>query len=126
MTFRIADSPFNFQNAKEVQLKSTDGYAPTSSPYNVWTPIGASSGATANGAIVVTALSTSDFFISRDLGATWTRAPTVQTASYSRSLSVGFNPKDIVAIGGGPFQGDGTRNAITIVAQDVNGCKTCS
>jgi hypothetical protein len=80
-----------------------------------------------NGSIVVNAYSDGGLFINRKLGASnaWTRLSTSSPGQYSRSLSVGFNPKDIVIVGGGPFQGDGSQNKITLYARDVNGCSTC-
>lgn len=127
MYYRIASSPLSFQNATPQLLKATDGYVLEGSPYNTWTSIGASSGATANGAIVLNGASSSDLFVNRNLGDpnSWTRLTTSSTASYTRSLSVGFNPKDIVIVGGGIFNGDGSTNKVTLSARDVNGCATC-
>jgi hypothetical protein len=122
VTYRIATNPLQFQTATEQFLVATDGYSPSSSPYNVWTPIGSASGRTANGEIVVNGYSSSDLFINRNLGSgKWQRLSTPAAAAYSRSLSVGFNPKDIVIVGGGPFNGDGSTSRVTMVARDVNG-----
>jgi hypothetical protein len=119
--YKISKDPLGFDKVVGKVLQTTDGYVPTGSPYNIWTPVGS-----ANGTIVVSASSDSDLFINRANGeGLWTRLKTNSPASYSRSLDVGFNAKDICVVGGGAL-GQGATNRVTFTATDVNGCTTCS
>ncbi|PWN94987.1 glycoside hydrolase family 93 protein [Tilletiopsis washingtonensis] len=124
--YKLSSNPLNFGSASGRVLRTTDGAVFTSSPYVVWTPAGSASG-TSNGAIVVSAMSSTDLFVNRALGdpSKWTRLSAPGTAgAYSRSLSVGFLPKDIVITDGG-YLNAGSSNKVTFAARDVNGCNTC-
>lgn len=118
--FKLSTNPLNFGGVTGKVVKTTDGYVPTSSPYNIWTSVGG-----VNGTIVLNTGSDTSLFINRANGqGPWTRLATNAPASYSRSLGVGFNPKDIVIVGAGAL-GGATTNHVTITATDVNGCTTC-
>ncbi|KAI8809306.1 Sialidase [Cladochytrium replicatum] len=120
--FKIAADPFSFGSANATVLRLNDNTVPTSSPYVIWTPVGGSTGA---GTIVVSAYSSSDLFLNQNLGAgPWTRLTTPAPSAYSRHISVGFKPKDIVIVSGGRL-GEGPNNKVTFSARDVNGCQWC-
>jgi hypothetical protein len=118
--YKISKDPLNFRNVKGQALRSSDGKFPTGSPYNVFTTVGGK-----NGTIVVSASSDSDLFINKNFGqGAWTRLTNQERDGYSRSLSVGFNPKDILIVNAGQL-GRGSTNKVTASARDVNGCSTC-
>ncbi|PWN54404.1 Oligoxyloglucan reducing end-specific cellobiohydrolase [Violaceomyces palustris] len=121
-TFKLTQDPLSWNDKPAQILRSTDGYVPLGSPYVIWTPVGG-----VNGSIVANSGSSPDLFINRNLGnGPWTRLTTQQQDSYSRSLAVGFNPKDITIVGAGPVAENGARNKVEFSARDVNGCATCS
>jgi hypothetical protein len=115
----VSSNPLNFNAVTGAVVRGTDGSVPSSSPFNVWTSIGGLSNgkavATTNGAIVLNAYSSGQ-------GA-WSIVASAAPGAYSRSLAVGFNPKDILVMGGGVLSG--TANTVTAYATDVNGCTTC-
>jgi hypothetical protein len=118
--FKISSNPLSFGSVTGKPLKTTDGYVPTSSPFNIYTSAGGSSGT-----LVVSANSDSDLFINHNYGqGAWTRLSSQGGNGYSRSLAVGYNPKDILIVNGGRL-GQGSTNKVTASARDVNGCSTC-
>ena len=99
--YRIASSPLNMAGATAIQLKATDGTAPTSSPYVEWTSYGGSSGT-----IMVSANSDGDIYINKALGASssWSRVATPEPRSYSRMLR-SFTSNRLMLMGGGALGG---------------------
>ncbi|PWN36396.1 Oligoxyloglucan reducing end-specific cellobiohydrolase [Meira miltonrushii] len=128
--YKISNDPTNWNSVGATQLIAQDGTAPSSSPYTIWTPVGAQKGSsgvkTADGTVVVNAYSDSSLFVNKQNGDSkaWTKISTSSPAQYSRSLAVGFNSKDIVIVGAGRLKDKG--NSVTLYARDVNGCDTCS
>jgi hypothetical protein len=124
----VASNPLNFNAVTGTVVRATDGSVPSSSPFNVWTSIGGLSNgkavATTNGAIVLNAYSSGNLYVNHNLGqGAWSIVASAAPGAYSRSLAVGFNPKDILVMGGGVLSG--TANTVTAYATDVNGCTTC-
>lgn len=118
--FKISSNPLSFGSVTGKPLKTADGHVPTSSPFNIFTSAGGSSGT-----LVVSANSDSDLFINHNYGqGSWTRLTSQGGNGYSRSLAVGYNPKDILIVNGGRL-GQGSTNKVTASARDVNGCSTC-
>ncbi|GAC98485.1 glycoside hydrolase [Pseudozyma hubeiensis SY62] len=125
--YKVSNDPFSWADKPQQVLKASDGTIPRSSPYVMWTQIGSSSGATANGTVVVSAYSDTGLYLNRANGAAnaWTRLSVPNApAAYSRQVTKGFNPKDIVIAGGGSL-GQGSTNHVFFSARDVNGCSTC-
>lgn len=125
--YKISNDPFSWADKPKQVLRATDGTVPRSSPYVMWTPIGSSSGTTANGTVVVSAYTDTGLYLNRANGApnAWTRLSVSNApAAYSREVTRGLNPKDIVIAGGGAL-GQGSTNRVTFSARDVNGCATC-
>lgn len=125
--YKISNDPFSWADKPQQVLKANDGTVPRSSPYVMWTPIGSSSGTTANGTVVVSAYTDTGLYVNRANGAAnaWTRLSVPNApAAYSREVTKGFNPKDIVIVGGGSL-GQGSTNRVFFSARDVNGCSTC-
>jgi hypothetical protein len=106
--YKISADPLAFGSQAGVVLRSTDGNVPSSSPYNVWTPVGGD-----NGSIVVNAGSSTDVFVSTDLGKSWVRQATSAPESYTRSLRVMKDDSKVLIVGGGPITGDGSTNEVT-------------
>lgn len=122
--FKISSNPLNFNAVTGQVLKATDGTVPTSSPYNVWTPIGPGGATTTNGTIAVNSYSSGVIYTNTKLGkGPWSILSTSSSSQYSRSLAVGLNPKDLLIVGGGALGGNS--NSVTAAARDVNGCSTC-
>lgn len=118
--FKIASDPLKFGSVTGKALRATDNSVPTGSPYNIFTTAGGSSGT-----LVVSASSDSDLFVNRNYGqGAWTRLTSQGGSGYSRSLAVGYNPKDVLIVNGGRL-GQGSTNKVTASARDVNGCSTC-
>ena len=128
--YKISTNPTSWNNLGSTQLIAKDGTVPFSSPFVIWTPVGAQSGSsgvkTTNGTVVVNAYNDGSLYVNKFNGAPdqWTRISTSSPGQYSRSLAVGFNPKDIVIVGGGAL--GGRSNSVTLFARDVNGCNYCS
>ncbi|KAK8189645.1 BNR/Asp-box repeat protein [Phyllosticta paracitricarpa] len=99
--YRVSRDPLNFNATEGRVLRASDGTIPTSSPYVVWTSAGGPSGT-----IVVSAGDCSDLFIntSPDASGPWTKIPSPEPASYSRSLTVLSNPSKILVAGAGPLK----------------------
>lgn len=118
--YKISNDPLSWADKAAVPLVAQDGTIPTSSPYVTWTSVGGSAGT-----LVVSAASDSALYLNKASGASnaWTRLSTSSPGQYSRSVTVGFNSKDIVITGGGVL--DGKTNSVTVYARDVNGCATC-
>jgi hypothetical protein len=83
--YRIADSPFEFRNATEYGVVSTDGQYASSAPQVLWTPAGG-----VNGTIVLTASHNEDFFTNTALGdpSQWIRVTSGHGVGYSRELVI--------------------------------------
>ncbi|MCO5590305.1 hypothetical protein L7F22_044274 [Adiantum nelumboides] len=128
--YKISNDPTRWNNLASTQLIAKDGTAPSSSPFTIWTPVGAQSGSsgvkTTNGTVVTNAYSDGSLYVNKQNGNpnAWTRISTSSPGQYSRSLAVGFNPKDIVIVGGGALNGN--NNIVSLHARDVNGCNYCS
>ena len=99
--YRIASSPTDMASAAPVQLKATDGTAPTSSPYVEWISYGGSSGT-----IMVSANSDGDIYINKALGApdSWARVATPEPRAYARMLRA-FSSNRLMLMGGGTLGG---------------------
>ena len=112
--YRITTDPLNFNASTGVVLRATDGSVPVSSPYVVWTPVGGPLGT-----IVVSCGTTSDIYLNHGLGApgAWTKVETPEGASYSRSLRVLKDQREILVVGGGVLGGEA--NAVTASVVDV-------
>ncbi|KAF2096897.1 hypothetical protein NA57DRAFT_67457 [Rhizodiscina lignyota] len=83
--YRIADSPFEFQQATPYLLKSNDGKIPSSSPYTVWTPVGGP-----KGTIVMSDGSFAELFINKEYGDldSWVTVKSGHGIGYSKALTV--------------------------------------
>ena len=99
--YRVASSPTGMASATAIQLKATDGTAPTSSPYVEWTSYGGSSGT-----IMVSANSDGDIYINKALGASgsWTRVATPEPRAYTRMLRA-FSSNRLMLMSGGTLGG---------------------
>jgi hypothetical protein len=109
VTYRISSDPENFASAPPVQLVTTTGYSPGSSPYNVWTPYGG-----VNGTIIVNAYSSGSIFVNQALGeGPWREIKTPAPGAYTRMLRImKEDPKMLLINGGGPL--GGSRNMVTV------------
>ncbi|CAO1626761.1 unnamed protein product [Sympodiomycopsis kandeliae] len=118
--YKISNDPLSWDDKEWIPVQAKDGTVPVGSPYNVWTPVGGS-----NGTIVMNAQTDGALYLNKANGDrnSWTRLNTASPGQYTRSLAVGFNPKDIVIVGGGVLEGKS--NTVTLVATDVNGCTSC-
>ncbi|KAK5115192.1 hypothetical protein LTR85_009950 [Meristemomyces frigidus] len=112
--YRISNSPLTFNNSVGRPIIATDGTVPVSSPYNVWTPIGGSLGT-----IAVSCGTLSEVFLNHNLGApgAWTKVPTPEGVSYTRSLRVLPDESEILITGGGILSG--TNNSVTTSSIDI-------
>ncbi|PWY97774.1 Oligoxyloglucan reducing end-specific cellobiohydrolase [Testicularia cyperi] len=125
--YKISNDPTSWSSKTQHVLKATDGTVPTSSPYNIWTPVGTTTTSAVNGTVVVSAYSDGGLYVNRKNAdpSAWTRlAVPNASAGYSRSLARGFKPKDIVILNAGSL-GAGSTNKVAFSARDVNGCSTC-
>ena len=97
VTYKIADSPEEFDSAVGIPLVATNGVIPFGSPYVVWAPVGGK-----NGTIIVSSHTESDIYINKGLGyGDWVAVPTPEKAAYSRSLRVLKDKKRLLIFGGG-------------------------
>jgi len=112
--YRISNNPLNFNASIGHPLIATDGTIPVSSPYNVWTNVGGPLGT-----IVVSCGTDSAIFVNHNLGApgAWTKVPTPEGQSYSRSLRVLNDEGKILIAGGGVLAGE--ENRVTVSEVDV-------
>ncbi|PMD31331.1 glycoside hydrolase family 93 protein [Hyaloscypha variabilis F] len=101
--YRIADSPFEFDNSTELPLVATDGTVASSAPQIVWTPAGGP-----NGTILTSASHAEDFFINTAYGdpSAWTRVVSGHGIGYSRALQIipDTDGKVILVFNGGSWQ----------------------
>lgn len=112
--YRVSTDPLNFNASEGRVIQATDGTVPVSSPYVVWTPVGGPLGT-----IAVSCGTYSDIFLNFALGApgAWTRFPTGEGVSYTRSLRVLPDNNEILIAGGGVLSG--TNNSVTASVVDV-------
>lgn len=112
--YRIATDPLNFNASIGRPIIATDGTVPISSPYNIWTPVGGPLGT-----IAVSCGTFSDVFLNHNLGApgAWTRIPTPEGISYTRSLRVMPDTSEVLIVGGGVLSG--TNNSVTASVIDI-------
>ena len=116
MYYKITDNPLDFASAPGQVLRTTDGYVPFSTPYNVWTDVESS-----NGTLVVSSYSDSDLFINHGYGeGEWTRLATQITAAYSRSLVLGCKDDELYIFSGGALAG--ASNTVQVAEQNLHGC----
>lgn len=111
--YRVASNPLAFDAAEGYRIVATDGAAPSSGPYVVWTPAGGK-----NGTIVVSASSHADIFVNTDLaapGSPWRRIGTPQPRAYTRSMAVLPDPRLVLLIGGGSLGGSANRVSLSVV-----------
>ncbi|KAH8651956.1 hypothetical protein BGZ60DRAFT_330175, partial [Tricladium varicosporioides] len=101
--YRIADSPFEFDNAEELPLVATDGTVASSAPQTIWTPAGGP-----NGTILTSASHAEDFFINTAYGdpSAWVRVVSGHGIGYSRALQIipKTDGKVILVFNGGSWQ----------------------
>ncbi|EPE28209.1 Oligoxyloglucan reducing end-specific cellobiohydrolase [Glarea lozoyensis ATCC 20868] len=120
--YRIADSPFKFNGAREHMLVSTDGTVASSAPQTIWTPAGG-----VNGTILTSASHAEDFFINTAYGdpSAWIRVDSGHGVGYSRALEIMPNTdgKVVLVFNGGSWQ-DGPKQALSpsTVTLDFRGC----
>jgi hypothetical protein len=83
--YRIADSPFEFDQAEEMLLKSTDGTIASSGPQTIWTPAGGP-----NGTIVTSDSHRPEFFINHAYGdpSAWVKVDSGKGVGYTRDLRI--------------------------------------
>ena len=107
--YRISNDPLNFNASVGRPIIATDGTVPVSSPYNVWSNVGGPLGT-----IVVSCGTDSHVFLSHDLGTSgfWTKVPTPEGQSYTRSLRVLDEEGKILIAGGGVLGGE--NNKVTV------------
>jgi len=111
--YRLSADPLNFNSAPSYRIKSTDGTAPSSSPYVVWTPAGGN-----NGTISVSANSNAELFTNTALaapGSPWKKVSNPQARAYTRSLRVMPDNKDILIIGAGSLGGSANTVSLSVV-----------
>jgi hypothetical protein len=115
--YRVSNSPLTFDSAPGYVIRSDDGSVPVSSPYNVWTPVGDSKGTIAVSCGTLTEV----FLHSGDIskGGNWTKVPTPEGSSYTRSLRVRTNPDRLLIAGGGVLGGG--NNRVTVSEVSVTG-----
>ncbi|KAF2432826.1 BNR/Asp-box repeat protein [Tothia fuscella] len=115
--YRLSADPLKFQSAQAHQLKTpAGGNGLSGSPYVVWTPAGGP-----NGTIVVSSGGHPEVFLNRNLGAPgseWKKVPTGAQRSYTRSLMVMTDPKNILIVGAGLL--NGANNKVTAATIDVS------
>jgi hypothetical protein len=113
--YRLSPDPLKFHSAQAHQLKTPDGKGISGSPYVVWTPAGGK-----DGTVVVSCSGSSEVFVNRNLaapGSQWTKMGTQAPRSYTRSLMVMADAKQILIVGGGPM--NGKDNKVTAATFDV-------
>lgn len=112
--YRLNENPLDFNSSPGHALIAQDGTVPVSSPYNIWTPAGGSSGS-----IVVSCGTLSEVFVNHELGApgSWDKVSTPEGISYTRNLRVLPDPNQILITGGGPLSG--LNNSVTTSSIDV-------
>lgn len=83
--YRIADSPFEFQQAEAILLNATDGTIASSGPQTIWTPAGGP-----NGTVVTSDSSHSEFFINHWYGdpSAWVKVESGKGVGYTRDLRI--------------------------------------
>lgn len=83
--YRIADSPFEFDKAKAMLLKATDGTISSAGPQTIWTPTGGE-----NGTIITSDSTYSEFFINHAYGdpSAWTKVKSGKGVGYTRDLRI--------------------------------------
>lgn len=98
--YKISNDPTSWDDKEWIPVKAQDGTVPVGSPYVIWTSVGG-----ANGTIVMNASNDGHLYLNKANGDrnAWTRLSTASGQQYTRSLAVGFNPKDIVIVGGGEW-----------------------
>ena len=113
--YRLSADPLAFDAAPGYRIVATDGTAPSSGPYVVWTPAGGE-----NGTIVAIASSHAAVFLNTALaapGSAWRKVATPQTRSYTQSLRVLPDPNLILLIGGGSL--GGSANKVTVSVMNI-------
>lgn len=113
--YRINDNPLHFNSSEGLPIIA-DGVQPTSSPYNVWSPVGGP-----NGTIIVSTGSYSQVFINQALGDvnSWKMVSTPESISYSRHLRVLKSEPDRLLIMGGGILPPATNNTVTVSVLDI-------
>lgn len=134
--YKISKDPTRWNHINATQLITQGGTAPFSSPYTIWTPVGEECDGkgkkTKNGTVVTNSYSDGALYVNKHNGEpnAWYKISTPSPAQYTRSLAVGFNPKDIIIVGGGDLKDvgplKGRNNSVTFYSRDVNGCDYCS
>lgn len=83
--YRIADSPFEFDKAKKMLLKATNGTISSAGPQAIWTPAGGE-----NGTIITSDSINSEFFINHAYGdpSAWVKVKSGKGAGYTRDLRI--------------------------------------
>ena len=102
--YRIADNPFEFQQAEEMLLKASDGTIAAAGPQTVWTPAGGP-----NGTIVTSDSTYSQLFINRAYGdpSAWLKVASGLGVGYTRNLNImpGTGNETILVTNGGIYDG---------------------
>jgi hypothetical protein len=105
--YRIADTPFDFLDAQEYELRTNTGGVSSAGPYTVWTPAGG-----ANGTVVVSDSSYDQLFLSTQNGepGSWLNVTSGHGVGYTRSLRVlpGRGGKVVQVLNGGMYAGNFT------------------
>ncbi|KAH8655099.1 BNR/Asp-box repeat domain protein [Tricladium varicosporioides] len=83
--YRIADSPFEFDQAETMLLKATDGTIASSGPQTIWTPAGGP-----NGTVITSDSDRSEFFINHAYGdpSSWVKVESGKGVGYTRELRI--------------------------------------
>jgi len=106
--YRIADSPFEFDQAEAMLLKATDGTIPSSGPITIWTPAGGP-----NGTVITSDSVHSELFINHWYGdpSAWVKVASGQAVGYTRDLLIMPNTTGevILVTNGGIYNGINTK-----------------
>ncbi|OAG02291.1 glycoside hydrolase family 93 protein [Paraphaeosphaeria sporulosa] len=113
--YKIVSDPEKFGAATGVQLKATDGTAPSGSPYVVWSSVGGK-----NGTIIASGHSNSEIFINTQLGqGAWKKVATPELTHYTRHLRVLKDQTKLVIMGGGQLPPSST-NKVQLSVMDIS------
>jgi hypothetical protein len=93
--YRLADSPFEFQQSEPMLLKATDGTIASAGPQTIWTPAGGP-----NGTVITSDSTYSELFINQAYGdpSAWVRVECGKGVGYTRALQIMPNSEEKVIL----------------------------